>query len=102
MSDPAPTLVDVHAHFVTDAYIATAKAAGHVYPDGMPGWPSWDPETHLDLMDRCGIRTSMLSISSPGIHFGDDKAARALARSVNEHGVGVAAAHPGRPWAGRP
>jgi len=88
--------VDVHAHFVTDEYIAAAKAAGHVYPDGMPGWPSWDPETHLDLMDRCGIRTSMLSISSPGIHFGDDKAARALARSVNEHGAAVAAAHPGR------
>jgi hypothetical protein len=32
MSDPAPTLVDVHAHFVTDGYIAAAKAAGHVYP----------------------------------------------------------------------
>lgn len=96
MSDPVPTLVDVHAHFVTDDYIAAAKAAGHVYPDGMPGWPSWDPETHVDLMDRCGIRTSMLSISSPGIHFGDDKAARALARSVNEHGAAVAAAHPGR------
>jgi 6-methylsalicylate decarboxylase len=96
MSDPAPTLVDVHAHFVIDEYVAAAKAAGHVYPDGMPGWPSWDPETHLDLMDRCGIRTSMLSISSPGIHFGDDKAARALARSVNEHGAAVAAAHPGR------
>jgi 6-methylsalicylate decarboxylase len=96
MSDPVPTLVDVHAHFVTDKYIAAAKAAGHVYPDGMPGWPSWDPETHLDLMDRCGIRTSMLSISSPGIHFGDDKAARALARSVNEHGAAVAAANPGR------
>jgi 6-methylsalicylate decarboxylase len=96
MSDPVPTLVDVHAHFVTDKYIAAAKAAGHVYPDGMPGWPSWDPETHLDLMDRCGIRSSMLSISSPGIHFGDDKAARALARSVNEHGAAVAAANPGR------
>jgi predicted TIM-barrel fold metal-dependent hydrolase len=96
MPDPAPTLVDVHAHFVTDEYTAAAKAAGHVYPDGMPGWPSWDPDSHLDLMDRCGIRASMLSISSPGIHFGDDKAARALARSVNEHGAAVAAANPGR------
>ncbi|HTU72109.1 MAG TPA: amidohydrolase family protein [Trebonia sp.] len=96
MPDTAPTLVDVHAHFVTEEYIAAAKAAGHVYPDGTPGWPSWDPETHLRLMDRWGIRTSMLSISSPGIHFGDDKAARALARSVNEYGAAVAAAHPAR------
>ena len=96
MSDPASTLVDVHAHFLTDEYIAAAKAAGHVRPDGMPGWPGWDPQTHLELMDECGIRTAMLSISSPGTHFGDDKAARALARSVNEHGAAVAAAHSGR------
>jgi 6-methylsalicylate decarboxylase len=89
-------LVDVHAHFVTDEYIAAAKAAGHVHPDGMPGWPAWDPETHLELMDRCGIDTSLLSVSSPGIHFGDDRAARALARSVNEFGAAVAAGHPGR------
>jgi hypothetical protein len=35
-------------------------------------------------MDRLGIERAYLSISSPGVHFGDDVEARALARRVNE------------------
>ncbi|MEV7128994.1 amidohydrolase family protein [Streptomyces sp. NPDC093260] len=89
-------LVDVHAHFVTDGYVAAARAAGIEHPDGMPGWPDWSAERHLDLMERAGIEKSYLSISSPGVHFGDDAAARALAREVNEFGARVRAAHPRR------
>ncbi|MEV0848384.1 amidohydrolase family protein [Streptomyces sp. NPDC049954] len=98
MQEPAPEqqLVDVHAHFVTDHYAELAKAAGHERPDGMPGWPSWDVDSHLALMDEGGIRTSVLSISSPGVHFGDDRAARSLAREVNEYGAGLKRDHPGR------
>jgi predicted TIM-barrel fold metal-dependent hydrolase len=96
MHASAQQLIDVHAHFVTDQYRDAAKAAGHQQPDGMPGWPSWDAATHLDLMDQWGTGTAMLSISSPGTHFGDDKAARALAREVNEFGAATAQAHPGR------
>lgn len=47
-------------------------------------------------MDACGIATSVLSISSPGTHFGDDHAARRLAREVNEHGATLRARHPDR------
>jgi predicted TIM-barrel fold metal-dependent hydrolase len=91
-------LVDVHAHFTTDGYIEAAKAAGHLDPDGMPEdyWPRWSAEQHLDLMDRGGIATAMLSISSPGVHFGDDAAARRLAAEVNDAGAEVVRAHPGR------
>ncbi len=48
------------------------------------------------MMDRLGIAASLLSISSPGVHFGDDGAARDLARQVNEEGHRAAEAHPGR------
>lgn len=89
-------LIDVHAHFVTAEYQEAAGAAGHRLPDGMPGRPSWDPAAHLELMDRCGIGRSVLSVSSPGTHFGDAKAARALARRVNEAGIAVAREHPDR------
>ncbi|MFE7031601.1 amidohydrolase family protein [Streptomyces sp. NPDC057621] len=92
----APRLIDVHAHFVTESYIRQARAAGHERPDGMPGWPAWSPAAHLDLMDRCGIGTAMLSLSSPGVHFGDDAAARRLAREVNEESARVVREHPGR------
>jgi predicted TIM-barrel fold metal-dependent hydrolase len=97
MADPAPgELIDVHAHFVTDSYVRAARAAGHTRPDGMPGWPSWSPEEHLRLMDEHRIRTALLTISSPGTHFGDDAAARTLTREVNEYAAGVVRAHPGR------
>jgi 6-methylsalicylate decarboxylase len=89
-------LIDVHAHFLTDAYVSAARAAGHVHPDGMVGWPSWSAEEHLRLMDRWGVATAMLSISSPGTHFGDDAAARRLTREVNEAGAAISRDHPGR------
>lgn len=94
----ASGLVDVHAHFTTPEYIASAKAAGQAEPDGMPEdfWPQWTVEEHLRLMDEAGIERSVLSLSSPGIHFGDDAAARSLAREVNEFCAGVVRKHPDR------
>ncbi|MDI2124744.1 amidohydrolase family protein [Yinghuangia seranimata] len=96
MTSATTQLIDVHAHFVTARYKEAAVAAGHMFPDGMPGWPDWDPATHISMMDGCGIGRSVLSVSSPGTHFGDDKAARALAREVNEYGTAVAREHPTR------
>jgi predicted TIM-barrel fold metal-dependent hydrolase len=89
-------LIDVHAHYVPEAYRAAAIAAGHEHPDGFPQLPEWSAAEHVDVMDRLGIATSMLSISSPGIHFGDDAAARRLAREVNEEGRRAVVDHPGR------
>jgi 6-methylsalicylate decarboxylase len=90
------TLIDVHAHFLTERYVAEATAAGHATPDGMPRWPQWSPEDHLRLMDTAGIERSILSISSPGVHFGDDAAARALARHTAEFAADVISGHPDR------
>lgn len=83
-------LVDVHAHYLSDAYVEAAVAAGHHSPDGMPAWPAWSVQAHLELMQHCGIARSMLSISSPGVHFGDDAAARRLAREMNDVGADIA------------
>lgn len=89
-------VVDVHAHFVTPRYVEEAKAAGIEHPDGMPGWPSWSVEDHLALMDRNGIGHSVLSISSPGVYFGDAEARVALARHVNDFAADVQRRHPDR------
>jgi predicted TIM-barrel fold metal-dependent hydrolase len=88
--------IDVHAHFVPDFYRQAAIAAGEAKPSGMPGWPSWDVSAALASMDRLEISAALLSISAPGVHFGDDAAARDLARAVNEAGAQAAAAHPSR------
>mgnify|MGYP003340591896 FL=1 len=88
--------VDVHAHFTTPDYIAAATAAGYGQPDGMRGYPAWSVEDHLRLLDDNGIATAVLSMSSPGVHFGDDAAAAALARSVNDVAADASDAHPTR------
>lgn len=89
-------LVDVHAHFTTPRYVAQAKASGQRCPDGMPeqAWPSWTVDTQLEFMDLVGIARSYLSISSPGVHFGDDAQARALAREVNDAAAALVDAYP--------
>jgi predicted TIM-barrel fold metal-dependent hydrolase len=94
--NPEPGFVDVHAHFIPAEYRRALIAAGHSRPDGMPALPGWSREGALALMDRLGVRTALLSISSPGVHFGDDAAARALARGVNESGARLAEENPGR------
>ncbi|MGV9799833.1 amidohydrolase family protein [Mycobacterium sp. NPDC003449] len=89
-------LVDVHAHFTTAGYIEAAKAAGHREADGMPEdyWPLWSADAHLELMGSLGIGKSFLSVSSPGVYFGDATAAVRLAREVNDRAAEVAASHP--------
>lgn len=96
MSTPPTGLIDVHAHFVTEDYVQRARDAGYEQPDGMPGWPSWNLRSQLELMDRNGIERAILSISSPGVHFGDEAAARGLAREVNGFAASVVRRHPDR------
>jgi predicted TIM-barrel fold metal-dependent hydrolase len=87
--------VDVHAHFLPEAYRAALGAAGLERIDGMPV-PAWEAGAHVALMDRLGIATALLSVSSPGVHFGEDAAARTLARQVNDEGKRITEAYPGR------
>lgn len=88
--------IDVHAHFLLPEYVAAAERAGHLRPDGMPGWPEWNVRRQLDLMDDTGITRSVLSVSSPGVHFGDDFRAQVLARRMNEAAAELGKDHPRR------
>ncbi|HEX9497581.1 MAG TPA: amidohydrolase, partial [Mycobacterium sp.] len=63
---------------------------------GIPALPEWNEALALDAMDKLSVRLAILSISSPGVHFGDDAAAVALARAVNETGAQISAAAPQR------
>ncbi|GAA1589839.1 amidohydrolase family protein [Kribbella sancticallisti] len=93
---PTPELIDIHAHFLLPEYVAAAERAGHLRPDGMPAWPTWNLRRHLDLMDDTGIARSVLSVSSPGVHFGDDFRAQVLARRMNDTAAEFGKDHPGR------
>ena len=88
--------LDVHAHYLPEPYRLALERAGHAHPDGMPQIPDWSADAHLALMDRLDIATSLLSISTPGVHLADEAAARDLARAVNEAGRRAVVDHPGR------
>lgn len=88
--------LDVHAHFLPEPYREALEQAGHGQPDGMPQVPEWSAAEHVALMDHIGIDVALLSVSSPGVHFGDGAAARDLTRAVNDAGRRAVVDHPGR------
>ena len=88
--------IDVHSHFLPQGYAEEMIRAGLSMPDGMPGYPQWNPELALETYDGLGISTGILSISSPGVHYGDDLAAKQLARRVNEAGADLVRRFPSR------
>jgi 6-methylsalicylate decarboxylase len=93
--------LDVHAHYVTERYGAACRSAGHGQPDGMPGMPGWSVDAAVELMVATGVGAQVLSISSPGVHFGSDStgkdiAARDLAAHVNDAGARILAGQPER------
>jgi predicted TIM-barrel fold metal-dependent hydrolase len=85
----APYRVDVHHHLFPPAYRA---AIGNQ----AAAMPAWSPAQSIEEMDKGGIATSILSLSSPGVWFGEAEQARRLSRIVNEYGAMTAKEHPGR------
>lgn len=89
-----PERIDVHVHMSPDFYRQAFRDAGLVTTAGTS--VDWTPALALEQMDTHGIATSILSISFPGVHFGDDAAAEALARRCNELAAELGVRWPGR------
>ncbi len=92
-------LIDVHAHFLPAQYREALAAAGIDRPDGMPRVPTWSADDHLAMMNRVGIDAAVLSVSSPGVQFGEGTSAAdaiALARHVNDVAAATIRDHPRR------
>ena len=90
-------LIDVHAHCLTPTYKKALSDAGLTSLDGGFPVPEWTAQSALEVMDRDGIETMMLSVSSPSVGFIAGRTARvAFARRLNEEVAEIIAAHPGR------
>lgn len=87
-------VVDIHHHVIPDFYWEASNedgnAAGGINP------PRWSLDGAIAYLDEAGIDVAVPSISTPGVHFGDDAAARALARQVNEYLAGIRHDRPDR------
>jgi 6-methylsalicylate decarboxylase len=83
-------LVDVHLHAMPTRYKAALQQA--LGPSART--PDWSPEQALEMMDRHHIEAAVLSLSAPGVHFGDDARARELARALNDEAAEISARYP--------
>jgi predicted TIM-barrel fold metal-dependent hydrolase len=88
--------IDVHAHHVPADFIEDLAAAGVSLANRPTPYPRWSVEMALEKYEKFGIATGILSIAPPGIHHGDDRKARLLARKVNESAADAVRQYPGR------
>ena len=64
--------IDVHHHLLSPQMLAKRRASGAVDRR----LDDWTPAQSIELMDRNGVRASVVSVSTPGIWFGNaDEAA---------------------------
>jgi predicted TIM-barrel fold metal-dependent hydrolase len=87
--------IDVHGHYVPSFYRKALEDANQMQMDGVPV-PDWNPQKQLEMMDQMNIAVAMLSISSPGLYFGDSIATRELTRKCNEYGAELVRDYPRR------
>jgi len=74
--------IDVHHHILPEVFWRATNDAENPVGGIVPA--PWSKESTLSYMDDAGIDVAITSISTPGVHMGDDAAARDLARRVNE------------------
>ena len=84
--------IDVHHHLSPPEYVTRI---GRRTP--LPGLVTdWTPAATLADMDRAGIGKAVLSITTPGLWFGEVGEAKEVARACNEYALSLVRAHPGR------
>lgn len=97
-----PRIIDIHRHFVSPAYLKVLQAKTGHKVDGftqffpLGAWNNYSPAHDIELMDKQGIATSMLSTTSPGTWFGNRDETRGLAREMNEYGAKMTSDYKGR------
>src|SRR5688572_24023563 len=88
----APYRIDIHHHFAPPAWVTAVRGR----PLLQAANTTWTPEKSIEDMERGGVAAAMVSITNPGLWFGDAGMTRTLARACNEYGARLVRDHPGR------
>ena len=86
--------IDTHHHVIPPFYFEEVEEGGQLTGGLTP--PPWSAEAALEFMDSLGVDAAITSISTPGVHLGDDAKARRLARRCNEFAAELISEYPGR------
>ncbi len=87
-----PHRIDIHHHFAPPAWVTEVKGR----PLLQPANTRWTPAQSIEDMDRGGVAVSMVSITNPGLWFGDAEVTRRLARACNDYGAKLVQEYPRR------
>lgn len=87
-------IIDFHHHVAPDFYWDASNEGGEVVGGITP--PRWTLQRDIAYLDEAGIDAAVVSISTPGVDVGDDRAARALAHRINEYLAELIHKHPER------
>lgn len=101
---PSPRWIDVHTHFSTPNWVKVfeAKARQGLFnaDNALPSARAWTSTKLIESMDQAGVAVSILSMTWPGIWFGENQdspdAVRHLARECNDSVAKVISDYPGR------
>jgi predicted TIM-barrel fold metal-dependent hydrolase len=87
--------IDVHHHLVPPAFAQVMERKGLMAVAGA-SLPAWTVEHSLEVMGANDIQTAILSLSAPGVFFGEARQAVDLARRCNEFSSDICARFPTR------
>jgi predicted TIM-barrel fold metal-dependent hydrolase len=91
-------LIDVHHHFIPPFWFEEVKE--HISRQGggriVPNWLGWSEQRALERMDETGVATAIVSISAPGVWFGDVAQGRRLSRETSLYAAQMQQRHPKR------
>jgi predicted TIM-barrel fold metal-dependent hydrolase len=87
-----PYRIDIHHHFGPSVWVAAVKGR----PLLQPANTTWTPEKSIEDMDKGGVAASVVSITNPGLWFGDNGFTNRLARDCNEYAAKLVMQHPAR------
>lgn len=88
----SPNRIDIHHHFAPPAWVAEVKGR----PLLQPANTKWTPAQSIEDMDRGGVAAAVISVTNPGLWFGDRAVTGRLARACNEYGARLVQDHPAR------
>src|SRR6185295_14940671 len=87
-----PYRIDIHHHFGPPAWVKEVQGR----PLLQPANTTWTAAKSIEDMDKGGVAASVISITNPGLWFGDKGVTSRLARECNEYAAKVVADHPNR------
>jgi predicted TIM-barrel fold metal-dependent hydrolase len=89
--------IDVHYHFLPPQYMKEEhERINFSHNVSATQLLSWTPSQSLEVMDQNRIATAIVSVTTPGVWFGDVAAGRRLARMWNDYAAEQVRNYPGR------